>query len=119
MTTPPLSPTPPLAPPPPVAPGPAYPPPSAVHAGRASSSRLIVVFIAILVVGVVAAGAAAILLQSGPPKADCPPAPQPCGAPPIVPTLPPIGRASPTANPTPAATIVRPSGTLVISSPGP
>jgi hypothetical protein len=108
-----------MAPPPMMAPPPAggsYVPVSAPSGGRASSNRLILIFVIILLVGLAAGAAAVVALQPGPVVPPCPPAPANCGAPPEAPTLPPIGRASPTANPTPLPTIVRPSGSLVIPS---
>jgi len=121
-------------PPPPPAyggPPPAYgypppaPPPGYVPArgsggppsgGRVSPMRLILVFVVVLVIGL-AVGAAVVLALAPPAKvSDCPDPSVPCGAPPIAPTLPPIAVSSPTPRPSPAATIVRPSGTLVISS---
>ena len=123
-----------VPPPPPPAyggPPPAYgypppaPPPGYVLArgsggppsgGRVSPLRLILVFVVVLAIGL-AAGAAVVLALQPPAKApDCPDPSVPCGAPPIAPTLPPVAVASPTPRPSPAATIVRPSGPLVISS---
>ena len=91
-------------------------PPRAPGEGRASPVRLIVVFVAVLAVAVMIAGGVALALDPGPKKADCPVPSNPCGGPPAQPTLPPVANATPTRPATPAPTLVRPSGTLVVSS---
>jgi hypothetical protein len=94
---------------------PAAPPPH----GRVEPTRLILVFVGVLVVGLLIGAGVALALQPGPVKPTCPDPNVPCGAPPVAPTLPPIAQASPSAAPTPAPTIVKPSGSLVVSSPAP
>ena len=84
--------------------------------GRVSPTRLIVVFVVVLAIGLAIGAAVVVALQPAAKKPDCPDPSVPCGAPPIAPTLPPIALSSPTPQRTPAATIVRPSGTLVIPS---
>lgn len=115
-------------PPPPAYVPPAYTPPAGYAApagagqpGRshASPTRLITVFVAVLAIALALGAVLVVALQPAARKPDCPDPSLPCGAPPVVPTLQPIAGGSPVAAATPAPTIVRPVGSLVISSAAP
>ncbi len=87
--------------------------------GRVSPVRLIVVFVAVLAV---ALGMGALVVFAVQPAARLVPCADPaveCGRPPVAATLPPRNLASNAPLATPAPTIVRPSGTLVIPSAAP
>jgi hypothetical protein len=72
--------------------------------------------VVVLAIGLALGAAVVLALTPGATRPVCPDPNIPCGAPPVVPTLPPVANASPSPAPTPASTIVRPSGSLVISS---
>jgi hypothetical protein len=87
--------------------------------GNVSPTRLILVFVVVLGIGLALGAAVMLALQPNAKKPDCPDPAVPCGQPPVQPTLPPIAQATPSPRTTPAPTIVRPSGTLVVPSVGP
>jgi hypothetical protein len=82
--------------------------------GKASPTRLILVFVVVLAIGLAIGAAVVLALQPAAKPPDCPNPAVPCGQPPVQPTLPPIAVATPTPRTTPAPTIVRPSGSLVV-----
>jgi hypothetical protein len=87
--------------------------------GRASPTRLIVVFVVVLAIGLALGAGVVLALQPGAKQPDCPNPAVPCGQPPVQPTLPPIAQATASPRTTPAPTIVRPSGSPVLPSVAP